>query len=218
MLSTPFTNNCGGNRLNQWSVTIQVMFEKFNNGFTPILSTSNQSDTDAILFVDNKGKLIIPNSISSLGNNSATIVTNKWSIITLVVDSFEGEIILYINGENKGRYTSSSNSDWNRLDGSISINGDISIFGSKDLSICQGGSIRYVLFQPKFILEHEVNEIALQLKQEAQSGINALIIEQLISMGYTHDVAEFAANMGDNSNNIVENRVEAALNFLTGSM
>lgn len=75
MLKTPFTANCGGNRLNQWSVTIQVMFDMFNNGLTPILSTSNQSDIDAILFVDSKGKLIIPNSTSSLGNNSAILVT-----------------------------------------------------------------------------------------------------------------------------------------------
>ena len=103
--------------------------------------------------------------------------------------------------------------EWKGLDGPISLGTQFSLFGTKETTMNNGGNIRLLFFQPRCLTSTEVSDIALELKQESQSKIISLIVDQLMSMmGYDYETCVNAAKCTDPSGSL-ESRIEEALNY-----
>ncbi len=228
-----FHSNLGGKALNQYSITMEMMIEKLNDNSSefsfsmspgsgtpstmkniPLFSLSSYASTDATIWCDSRGKLSLAPALLSISNSkvssNSSIVFGRWHVCTFVFDSIEGSISLYLDGSLTCVHTAN---EWKGLDGPISLGTQFSLFGTKETTMNNGGNIRSLFFQPRCLTSTEVSDIALELKQESQSKIISLIVDQLMSMmGYDYETCVNAAKCTDPSGSL-ESRIEEALNY-----
>jgi hypothetical protein len=101
-----------------------------------------------------------------------------------------------------------------QLDGSWSLGEQFSLFASKTQAETQdGGCIRLLFLQPQCLMKSEVQDLIEEFRRENQSGLLPKIVEQLMSMGFSHDIASWAARTAEGAT--VADRVNAALTMLS---
>ena len=203
----------------QYSITAEVMFEKLplrsdsSRQPAPVFSLAPFGEAEPLLTLDCGGKLSVSSGhsrsdIDGIIVSNVTIAPSRWFIITLSVDTFEGQLDLFVNGSLAVKYTSAI---WNAVDSPVSLGPRFSLFSGRDCSNI-GGSIRRLLLSPRSILPADAQNIASELQQQSQSGTLGLLVDQLGAMGYSREMAEFAAGLAEGPT--LDARLESALNFL----
>lgn len=81
------------------------------------------------------------------------------------------------------------------------------------MSHCVFSPCRSLFVQNRVLLASEVTDLVQELKRDTQSGVVGEVVRQLMSMGFTHEVALWAANSAEGPT--IADRVTAALSFLS---
>ena len=76
----------------------------------------------------------------------------------------------------------------------------MTVFGTKGLRNCQGGCIRHFSVLPRVLAGVEIGELARQITKSSNSNALAAVAAQLVSMGFTEDIAMWAASNSSGSN------------------
>jgi hypothetical protein len=72
---------------------------------------------------------------------------------------------------------------------------------------------RHLFLQPRCLLPSEVTDLVEEFRREGQAGLLPLVVQQLIGMGFSKDVADWAARSVEGAT--VEDKVNAALSMLS---
>lgn len=165
LLNTHFhEGNCGGRRLNQYTLSMEAMIDTLppSDKPLPLISTAAFNDTDALLYVDAQGRIIAPllapydvsSTLGGSSNGSGRVFTpGKWLHLTLLCDCIENEVIVFVNGERKltfhekDAHTAGAAAVIASDSRGTSISNQFTIFATKDLTSCHGGNLRYVIIR-----------------------------------------------------------------------
>lgn len=214
----------GGVGLNQYTAIIEVMFESMPqqpvaggpSTAIPVFSTAAYGERDALVWLHHNGAL--SNSpISSMGRNYLPrIQANQWTCVSIVVDGGhpDGSLALYV-GDNEACCLRISPDGIDEIDNVAHciVENRITLLGSKDLKVCQGGCLRSLTVIPRVLIGAEVSELVRGIIKESNSNIVGTITAQLMSMGFTEDIAYWAAS--NSTGESVEDRVMNAFNILS---
>jgi hypothetical protein len=158
--------------------------------------------------------------------------------VSFVVDCIEGTVELYINGRPSGRLNLSAaplSNSVGHVDGTWSLGDQFTLFGTKTAADCGNGAIRYahtdncvcllvrglmrfglcsrLLVQTRCLLATEVEDLAHEMKREGETDLVNEIVTQLIGMGFSDDIARWAATQSEGLN--MEDRLNSALSILS---
>lgn len=149
------------------------------------------------------------------GDGLPKIQVNRWTCITIVVDGGlpDGKITLYVN-DNDQSYCSYSLPGLGDIDGDCSIlENRVTLFGTKDIKQCHGACLRNFVIIPRVLAGIEINEIVRGVIKDSNSNVLNTVANQLVSMGFTEDIAHWAAS--NSSGDSIEDRVMNAFALLS---
>jgi len=163
--------NGGGKNMNRYSFTMEMMLEKMPVKAQALFNTAIYNEHPAKVYIRADGKIGVGNQYgdnltgSKDSSSGGKITSNKWHIITVTVDTKERSLIIYVDGQLVNLVKAE---DLLVKDGDYSVSERVCLFGSQVVAECQGGNIKFFLFEDKILEPNEVLAFYETLKAERQ--------------------------------------------------
>jgi len=139
-------------RTNQYTVTMEVMFDELPQKRAALFQTAQFNEDLAEAYLLSDGTIGIDNTILSR-EKLCQITPNEWAVITISVDCHVGIMHTYINGKLCRTITSE---DIGLVDGRYSVGNQICAFGSKSTDETFGANIKYLWFDTRALTDSEI--------------------------------------------------------------
>jgi len=139
ILPIPLRGN-GGKRINRYSLTMDIKIDELPAPGTlqALFSTAQFCETEALVYINAEGALGGKGAFG-LGS-TARMRAGTWHLVTISVDTIEGEAITYIDGQVCATIKSQ---DFFK-DCKYAIDSKISLFGSNKTEETRGGNIKFL--------------------------------------------------------------------------
>ena len=149
-LPTPVPRNGGGSKINQYSVTMEVMLDELPavpGACAALFSTARFNETPSWVYVRSDGAIGGKEHFDerpeyAQDTPKVRLSKGSWAVVTIAVDNVSGQMHVYVGGK-----LASWVHDPERLaiDGFYAVDEQICLFGSKQQDEMAGGNLRFVL-------------------------------------------------------------------------
>jgi len=182
-LPIPFLKNGGGNYINQYSISLEMMVDNLPSAIQALVHMFKHNGERADILLRKDGAIGLDGHYSQ---KTHVIKANHWHVLTITVDCLNALLAVYVDGA----VVNEIHTEDLKLDGPFAVSEQVCIFGSKDTGNILGANIKWCLFEPKVLSSKGVKELFATILEEGKWNCpqctfrNALTASKCTVCGY----------------------------------